>query len=168
MQVWMWRIISCVMLCIVSWKSQGLVMAKYPCEATITKRLAWLVERLVVSNHEFFFYFFVFKTNFKTTLSFFIVVFHSLVHHCSHLSTTSSSLFHFPNHFTTLSLCVLLHFSFHFHFLVLLYRFHSHFFIVINSPISSPSSHITFSFLFLFSLSSAKKNLLINDVNTSC
>jgi len=29
-------------------------MAKDTCEATITKRLAWLVEPLVVSSHEFF------------------------------------------------------------------------------------------------------------------
>jgi len=42
------------MLCIVSW-SQGLVMAEDPCEATITKRLAWLAEQLVVSSHEFYF-----------------------------------------------------------------------------------------------------------------
>ena len=48
------RIILCAMLCIVSW-SQGLVMAKDPCEATIIKRLAWLVEQLVVSSHEFSF-----------------------------------------------------------------------------------------------------------------
>jgi len=115
----------------------------------------------------FSFIFFVFKTNFKTTLSSYIV-FHSLVYHCFHLSTTSSSLFHFPNHFTTLSLCVLLHFLFHFHFLVLLYRFHNHFSIVFTSLISSPSPHITFSFLFLFfCLSLTKKNLLTNDVNTN-
>jgi len=30
-------------------------MAKDPYEATITKRLAWLVEQLVVSSHEFSF-----------------------------------------------------------------------------------------------------------------
>jgi len=33
--------------------NQGLVMAKDTCEATITKRLAWLVEPLVVSRHGF-------------------------------------------------------------------------------------------------------------------
>jgi len=48
------RIILCAMLCIVS-RSQGLVMVKDPCEATITKRLAWLVDQLVVSSHEFSF-----------------------------------------------------------------------------------------------------------------
>jgi len=50
------RTILCVMLCIVSW-CQGLVMAKDPCEATISKKLAWLMEQLVVSSHEFSFYF---------------------------------------------------------------------------------------------------------------
>ena len=30
-------------------------MAKDPCEATITKRLAWLVEQLVVTSYEFTF-----------------------------------------------------------------------------------------------------------------
>ena len=54
MQVWMWWTILFALLCIVSW-SQGLVMAKDPCEATVTKRLAWLVEQLVVSSHEFSF-----------------------------------------------------------------------------------------------------------------
>ena len=48
------RSILWTMLCIISW-SQGLVMAKDPCEATITKRLAWLVDQLVVSSHEFYF-----------------------------------------------------------------------------------------------------------------
>ena len=35
--------------------NQGLVMAKDTCEATITKRLAWLVEPLVVSEFSFLF-----------------------------------------------------------------------------------------------------------------
>ena len=48
-------------------------MAKDPCEATVTKRLAWLVEQLVVSTHEIFFnhfyllFLFVLKINLKTT-----------------------------------------------------------------------------------------------------
>ena len=48
------RSILWAILCIIS-ESQGLVMAKDPCEATITKRLAWLVDQLVVSSHEFYF-----------------------------------------------------------------------------------------------------------------
>ena len=34
-------------------------MVKETCEATITKRLVWLVEPLVVSSHEFSFFYFV-------------------------------------------------------------------------------------------------------------
>jgi len=34
-------------------------MAKDPCKSTITKRLAWLVEQLVVSNREFSFILFL-------------------------------------------------------------------------------------------------------------
>jgi len=40
-------------LCFETLLNQGLVMAKDTCEATITKRLAWLVEPLVVSSHGF-------------------------------------------------------------------------------------------------------------------
>ena len=40
-------------------------MAKDTCEATITKRLAWLVESLVVSSHEFSFLLLCFRNNFK-------------------------------------------------------------------------------------------------------
>ena len=46
------RPILWTMFYIVSW-SQGLVMAKDPSEATIAKRLACLVEYLMVSSHEF-------------------------------------------------------------------------------------------------------------------
>ena len=40
-------------LCFEKLLNQGLVMANDTCEATITKRLAWLVEPLVVSSHGF-------------------------------------------------------------------------------------------------------------------
>jgi len=40
--------------------NQGLVMAKDTCKVIITKRLAWLVEPLVVSSHEFSFLFTLF------------------------------------------------------------------------------------------------------------
>ena len=63
MQVWMWRTILFAMLCIVSW-SQGLVMAKDSCEATIIKRLAWLVEHLIVSCHESSSFFILFSNLF--------------------------------------------------------------------------------------------------------
>ena len=52
------RIILWALLCIFSW-SQRLVMAKDPCETTITKRLACLMEQLVLSSHEFFFIIFL-------------------------------------------------------------------------------------------------------------
>ena len=76
------RTILWAMLCIVSW-SQGLVMAKDPCEATITKRLAWLVEQLVVSSHEFSFVLF-WKLFSNSFIIFSINVFTTfLVHYCS-------------------------------------------------------------------------------------
>ena len=76
------RTVLWAMLCIVSW-SQGLVMAKDLCEVTITKRLAWLVEQLVVSSHEFSFILF-WKLFSNSFIIFSINVFTTfLVHLCS-------------------------------------------------------------------------------------
>ena len=48
--------------------NQGLVMAKDTCDATITKRLSWLVEPLVVSSHEFSFsFYFILDIQIKIT-----------------------------------------------------------------------------------------------------
>ena len=107
----MWRTTLWAMLWNISWRRQGLVMAKDPCKATITKRLAWLVEQLVVSNHEFS----------KSFIIFSIVVFTILlVHFCFHflyhkfhlfsIFQITSSRFHL--HFPLILFCVLLRFYF--------------------------------------------------------
>ena len=102
--VWMWRTILFTMLCIVSW-SQGLVMVKDPCEVTITKRLAWLVELLVVSSHEFSFT--LFWKLFPLFSHFSIDIFTILLVHF----VSSSFLFCFPNHFSFVFFAVFIAFS---------------------------------------------------------
>ena len=125
------------MFYIVSW-SQGLVMAKDPCETTITKRLAWLVEQLEVSSHEysfivssFLFYFFL-KIISKIFLSFFLSLFlpSSLFTFIFIFFTTSiiffsilfskSLLILFPHRCFHRLLC-LPHSGFHFHFFSFLF-----------------------------------------------
>ena len=129
--VWMWWIILWAMLCIISW-SQRLVMVKNLCEVTITKRLAWLVEQLVVSSHEFSFivppFFLYFNNRFQN--SFFI--FSSLF--------SPSSLFTFVFIFFTSSF---IFFSILF-FKPLLFYFH----IVVLSPSSPITSRFLFSFFY--------------------
>jgi len=159
----MWRIISCIMLYIISWRSQRLVMA--PCETAITKSLAWLVEHLVVSSHKFSSLFTLFSKLFsKSFYHFSIDVFIAfLVHLCFHLFhhkffsfSFFKSLYHtFTLCFTLLLSCFILPSI----FLFFLYRFQNHFLIIFISTISSPSPPITSSFIFLFfSLSLTKKN----------
>ena len=137
-------------------------MAKDPCEVTITKNLAWLVEQLVVSSHEFYFiifllsFYFILKINFKTLLSFFYRCFHTtfLITIIFIFFTTSSFLFLFFK-----SLPTSLHFSLHFHFLILFYRFtipsllFSH-----RRFIALSTYHFGISFLSSFSHSLTKKN----------
>ena len=119
------RTILWAMLCIVSW-SQGLVMVKNPCEATITKSLAWLVEQLVVSSHEFSFTLFS-KTNSKIFYHFFYRCFYHLfcspLFSFSLLQASSSFLFYFSNHFS-----------------------------FIFTSLSSPSSHLSLLDFLFFSL----------------
>jgi len=72
-------------LCFETLLNQGLVMAKDTCETTITKRLAWLVELLIVSSYEFSFsFYFILDIQTKITkiissmfptFSYFIVLF---------------------------------------------------------------------------------------------
>ena len=57
---------------------QELVIAKDTCEATITKRLAWLVEPLVVSSHQFSFFFTFFRYISKNPNIFFFIFLTSL------------------------------------------------------------------------------------------
>ena len=61
--------------------NQGLVMAKDTCEAAITKRLAWLVEPLVVSSHGFSLFFTLFKYTNKNHKNYFFYVFHFFIFH---------------------------------------------------------------------------------------
>ena len=114
------RTILWVMLCIVSW-SQGLVMAKDPCEATTTKRLAWLVEQLVVSSHEFYFTL-LWNLISKLFYHFFYQCFHKLL---------SSPLFH-------LLFCFSKSLLFYFH-------------IANSSPSSPSTFGFLFFFFYLFS-----------------
>ena len=134
------RSILWVMLCIVSW-SQGLVMAKDPCEATITKRLAWLVEQLVVSRHEFYFILF-WKLFLKSFSHFSIDVFTILwVHLCF---IFFNILFSKP----------------------LLSCFH----IAVSSPSPPTTCLISFPFLFFSFFNCFKQRRLVNttDVNKNC
>jgi len=56
-------------------------MAKDTCEATITKRLAWLVELLVVSSHEFSYIFTLFWKYIKNHKNHLFYVSHFFVFH---------------------------------------------------------------------------------------
>ena len=78
------------------------------CEATIMKRLAWLVEQLVVSSHEFFFYL-VLETIFKTL---FIVVFTASLFVFVFIFFTTSFIF-FSNLFSKPLSILFLHRRFH-------------------------------------------------------
>ena len=89
------------MLCIVSWRSQGLVMANDPCKATITKKLAWLVKYLVISCHEFSSHFILFSTHFFNIKIPFLFHYLSLIfllfsYFVSKTIFQNLFLFHFP------------------------------------------------------------------------
>ena len=121
------------------------MVAKDPCEATITKRLAWPVKQLVVSSHEFSFIVFrlfclhYFKKLFsKSFYHFSIGVFISLlVHLCFHLLL---SFILFLKSFSKTSS--------YFYFLVFFYQFTITFYLFIISSFLSPSPSITSEFLF--------------------
>ena len=71
--------------CFVKLLNQGLVIVKDTCEATITKKLAWLVEPLVVRSHEFsFFIYFILeiyqKSKIHSFLCFLLLCFHCILH----------------------------------------------------------------------------------------
>ena len=142
----MWIIISCAMLCIVSWRSQGLVIVKDPCEKTTTKRLALLVEHLEVSSYEFSSFLSCFQNQCQNPFIFFLSIFFItfLIHYCFHPFHHKLSLFSI---LFLIPLSKLLHFPFHFYFLFLFYWFQNHFSIVFTSSFWSPSPPTTSSFL---------------------
>jgi len=145
MQVWVWRTISCAMLCIVSWRSQGLVMAKDPCEKTITKRLALLVEHLEVSSYEFSSFLSCFQNQCQNPFIFFLSIFFItfLIHYCFHL-------FHqkFFSFFIFQITSPHFHFVFYFTFFLFYLAFY---FLVLPLPIPKPfffCFHITIFIAF--------------------
>ena len=155
--VWMWRTISCAMLWNVSW-SQGLVIVKNPCKATVTKKLAWLVKYLAVSSHEFSSLFTLFSKSISKTTFYrcFHHLFHSplfsFLHHKLHfffiLQITSPRFHHhFPLHFFSIlpRFFTFLFFLYWFH-KPLLFYFHIADFIAI-SPVAS--RFLFFSFFIL-------------------
>ena len=126
----------------------------------------WSIQQLVAVG--FFLFYFVFKTIFKTTLLISYRCFHRLLSFttCFHFFTISFSLFHSPNHFTTVFTSPISYFTLPF----LLSCFFFTDFKTINTiscihcfhRLLLPSLLVTVLF---FSLSLTKKNLLTTNLN---
>ena len=156
---WMWKTILCIILYIASW-SQELVITKDLCEATITKRLAWLVAHLVVSCHESSSLFILFSNlffNIKNTI---------FISYCFHLLFILLLLLFYFVFKTILQNLFLFHFLlFYFYFLVCFSQFTPVFIYFLHRCFYRLLHLLLLDSFFSFSHSLTKKNLLTYNMN---